>query len=57
MENVVTALRFCWAALGAPTGKRLVSVIAVLVPTLRALRGARHLLSIHDVADKSVWPS
>ena len=29
------ALRFCWAVLGAPTGKRLAPVMAELVPTLR----------------------
>jgi len=30
-----TALRFCWAVLGAPTGKRLAPVMGELVPTLR----------------------
>jgi len=29
------ALRFCWAVLGAPTGKRLAPVMSELVPTLR----------------------
>ena len=33
--EVVAALRFCWAVLGAPTGKRLAPVMADLVPTLR----------------------
>lgn len=33
--EVVAALRFCWAVLGAPTGKRLAPVMAELVPTLR----------------------
>jgi len=33
--DVLTALRFCWAVLGAPTGKRLAPVMADLVPRLR----------------------
>lgn len=33
--EVLVALRFCWAVLGAPTGKRLAPVMAELVPTLR----------------------
>ncbi|MGI8697634.1 MAG: integrase catalytic domain-containing protein [Mycobacteriales bacterium] len=33
--DVVLALRFCWAVLGAPTGKRLAPVMAGLVATLR----------------------
>ena len=33
--NTVVALRFCWAVLGAPTGKRLAPVMGELVPTLR----------------------
>jgi hypothetical protein len=33
--DVVAALRFCWAVLGAPTGKRLKPVMADLVPRLR----------------------
>lgn len=33
--EVVVALRFCWAVLGAPTGKRLAPVLTVLVATLR----------------------
>ncbi len=33
--DVVVALRFCWAVLGAPTGKRLAPVMADLVPRLR----------------------
>src|SRR5450631_961027 len=33
--DVVVALRFCWAVLGAPTGKRLAPVMAEPMPTLR----------------------
>lgn len=33
--STVVALRFCWAVLGAPTGKRLAPMMAELVPTLR----------------------
>ena len=33
--EVLAALRFCWAVLGAPTGKRLAPVMVELVPTLR----------------------
>jgi hypothetical protein len=33
--EVLVALRFCWAVLGAPTGKRLAPVMAELVATLR----------------------
>jgi len=33
--QVVAALRFCWAVLGAPTGKRLAPVLADLVARLR----------------------
>jgi hypothetical protein len=33
--KTVLALRFCWAVLGAPTGKRLAPVMGELVPTLR----------------------
>ena len=33
--NTVVALRFCWAVLGAPTGKRLAPMMDELVPTLR----------------------
>lgn len=33
--DTVTALGFCWAVLGAPTGKRLAPVMGELVPTLR----------------------
>lgn len=33
--EVVVALRFCWAVLGAPTGKRLAPVLADLVARLR----------------------
>ena len=34
-KNTIAALRFCWAVLGAPTGKRLAPLIGELVPTLR----------------------
>jgi hypothetical protein len=33
--DVVTALTFCWAVLGAPTGKRLQPMMTDLVPRLR----------------------
>lgn len=33
--NTVVALRFCWAVLGAPTGKRLAPMMGDLVPRLR----------------------
>jgi hypothetical protein len=33
--EVLVALRFCWAVMGAPTGKRLAPVMAELVATLR----------------------
>lgn len=33
--EVVAGLRFCWAVLGAPTGKRLAPVLGELVVTLR----------------------
>jgi hypothetical protein len=33
--DVVVALAFCWAVLGAPTGKRLAPVMGELVPRLR----------------------
>ncbi len=33
--EVVAALGFCWAVLGAPTGKRLAPVLTTLVSTLR----------------------
>jgi hypothetical protein len=33
--EVVAALRFCWAVLGAPTGKRLAPMMGELVPILR----------------------
>lgn len=33
--DVLAALRFCWAVLGAPTGKRLAPVMVELVSTLR----------------------
>jgi hypothetical protein len=32
---VIAVLAFCWAVLGAPTGKRLAPIMAELVPTLR----------------------
>jgi hypothetical protein len=34
-KDVVAALAFCWAVLGAPTGKRLAPIMAELVATLR----------------------
>jgi hypothetical protein len=34
--EVVEGLRFCWAVLGAPTGKRLAPIMPVLIPCLRA---------------------
>ncbi|OOL27114.1 integrase [Rhodococcus rhodochrous] len=34
-SDVIAALRFCWAALGAPAGKRLAAVLPDLVPILR----------------------
>ncbi|HEY5181369.1 MAG TPA: DDE-type integrase/transposase/recombinase [Dermatophilaceae bacterium] len=34
-NDVVAALAFCWAVLGAPTGKRLAPIMGELVPTLR----------------------
>jgi hypothetical protein len=34
-EEAVPALRFCWAVLGAPTGKRLAPTLVELVATLR----------------------
>lgn len=33
--DTVVALRFCWAVLGAPAGKRLAPMMGELVPTLR----------------------
>lgn len=36
-EDVVVALRFCWAVMGAPAGKRMAPFLAHLVPRLRAL--------------------
>jgi len=33
--EVIEALAFCWAVLGAPTGKRLAPIMDELVPTLR----------------------
>jgi hypothetical protein len=37
-SDVVTALAFCWAVLGAPTGKRLAPIMDELVPRLRRFR-------------------
>ncbi|MGI8677749.1 MAG: integrase catalytic domain-containing protein [Jatrophihabitans sp.] len=37
-NEVVTALAFCWAVLGAPTGKRLAPIMDELVPRLRRFR-------------------
>ncbi len=34
-SDVIAALVFCWAVLGAPTGKRLAPIMSELVPTLR----------------------
>jgi hypothetical protein len=34
-SEVIVALAFCWAVLGAPTGKRLAPIMSELVPTLR----------------------
>lgn len=34
-SEVIAALQFCWAVLGAPAGKRLAAVLPDLVPTLR----------------------
>lgn len=36
--EVIVALAFCWAVLGAPTGKRLAPMMGELVPRLRASR-------------------
>jgi len=33
--EIIAALAFCWAVLGAPTGKRLAPIMSELVPTLR----------------------
>lgn len=37
-SDVIAALAFCWAVLGAPTGKRLAPVMDELVPRLRRFR-------------------
>ncbi len=37
--NTMVALRFCWAVLGAPTGKRLAPMMGELVPTLAPVPG------------------
>ena len=37
-SDVITALAFCWAVLGAPTGKRLAPIMDELVPRLRRFR-------------------
>jgi len=49
-EDTVAALRFCWAVLGAPTGKRLAPVIGELVPTLRRFEE----LKIGDDTERSL---
>ena len=49
-EDTVAALRFCWAVLGAPTGKRLAPVIGELVPTLRRFEE----LKIGDETERSL---
>jgi len=36
-QEVVAALAFCWAVLGAPNGKRLVPIMGELAPRLRRL--------------------
>jgi len=38
-ETVIEALRFCWAVLGAPAGKRMAPFLPELVARLRALGG------------------
>ena len=43
--EVPAALRFCWAVLGAPTGKRLAPITAELVPRLRRFQ---ELVITHD---------
>jgi hypothetical protein len=49
-QDTVAALRFCWAALGAPTGKRLAPVISELVPRLRRFEELR----ISDDTERSL---
>ena len=49
--NTVVALRFCWAVLGAPTGKRLAPMMGDLVPTLRRFE---ELAITDDTADALV---
>ena len=45
--EIIAALAFCWAVLGAPTGKRLAPIMAELVPRLRRFQQ----LVITDDAD------
>ena len=52
-ENTVVALRFCWAVLGAPTGKRLAPMMGELVPTLRRFEE----LEITDISRTSLQPT
>jgi len=49
-SDVITALAFCWAVLGAPTGKRLAPVMAELVPRLRRFEE----LSVSDEAAEAL---
>ncbi len=49
-EDTASALRLCWAVLGAPTGKRLAPVIGELVPTLRRFQE----LKIGDETERSL---
>jgi len=49
-EDTASALRFCWAVLGAPTGKRLAPMIGELVPTLRRFEE----LKIGDDTERSL---
>ncbi len=41
-EEVIGALVFCWAVLGAPTGKRLAPIMSELVPRLRGFDELDH---------------
>ncbi|MGK2927962.1 MAG: integrase catalytic domain-containing protein [Acidimicrobiales bacterium] len=50
-EDTVAGLRFCWAVLGAPTGKRLAPMMGELVPTLRRFE---ELAVTDEVADALV---
>src|SRR5665811_1084433 len=50
-EDTVAGLRFCWAVLVAPTGKRLAPMMGELVPTLRRFE---ELAVTDEVADALV---